>query len=139
MMSSAITPICKTSAALNTDGTVFAWGWDAFGKLDTHAGLSNAVAIGAGTVAVIWGLRRMAPQVPGMLVAVSIAAAAVAALGLPVETIGSVFGGLAPGLPAPRQCPVNHFEKSCQITLYLDSSGDIHLAKMEFRVCNQMH
>jgi SulP family sulfate permease len=61
-----------------------------------------AVGIGAGTVAVIWGLRRMAPQVPGMLVAVSIAAAAVAALGLPVETIGSVFGGLAPGLPAPQ-------------------------------------
>jgi sulfate permease, SulP family len=37
-----------------------------------------------------------------MLVAVVAAALAVAALGLPVETIGSVFGGLAPGLPAPR-------------------------------------
>jgi sulfate permease, SulP family len=61
-----------------------------------------AVAVGAATVAVIWGLRRIAPQVPGMLVAVAGAALAVAALGLPVETIGSVFGGLAPGLPAPR-------------------------------------
>jgi sulfate permease, SulP family len=61
-----------------------------------------AVAIGAGTVAVIWGLRRAAPKVPGMLVAVAASAALVAALGLPVETIGSVFGGLAPGLPAPR-------------------------------------
>jgi SulP family sulfate permease len=61
-----------------------------------------AVAIGAGTVALIWGLRRVAPQVPGMLVAVALAAVLVAALGLPVETIGSVFGGLAPGLPAPR-------------------------------------
>jgi SulP family sulfate permease len=61
-----------------------------------------AVAIGAGTVAVIWGLRRAAPKVPGMLVAVALAAALVAALGLPVETIGSVFGGLAPGLPAPQ-------------------------------------
>ena len=61
-----------------------------------------AVAIGAGTVAVIWGLRRVAPQVPGMLVAVALAAVLVAASGLPVETIGSVFGGLAPGLPAPQ-------------------------------------
>jgi sulfate permease, SulP family len=61
-----------------------------------------AVAVGIATVAVIWGLRRMAPSVPGMLVAVAGAALAVAALGLPVETIGSVFGGLAPGLPAPR-------------------------------------
>jgi sulfate permease, SulP family len=60
-----------------------------------------AVTIGVGTVAVIWGLRRLAPAVPGMLVAVATAAVAVAALGLPVETIGSVFGGLAPGLPAP--------------------------------------
>lgn len=61
-----------------------------------------AVGVGAGTVAVIWALRRLAPTVPGMLAAVGLAAAAVAWLGLPVETIGSVFGGLAPGLPAPR-------------------------------------
>jgi SulP family sulfate permease len=60
-----------------------------------------AVAVGTATVALIWGLRRLAPAVPGMLVAVAASAAAVAALGLPVETIGSVFGGLAPGLPAP--------------------------------------
>lgn len=61
-----------------------------------------ALSIGAGTVAVILGLRRLAPRLPGMLVAVALASALVAAAGLPVETIGSVFGGLAPGLPAPR-------------------------------------
>jgi SulP family sulfate permease len=61
-----------------------------------------AVAIGVGTVVVISVLRRAAPKVPGMLVAVAAAALAVALLGLPVETIGSVFGGLAPGLPAPQ-------------------------------------
>ena len=60
-----------------------------------------AVAIGIGTVATIRGLRRLSPAIPGMLVAVVAAAALVAAFGLPVETIGSVFGGLAPGLPAP--------------------------------------
>jgi sulfate permease, SulP family len=60
-----------------------------------------ALAIGLGTVATIRGLRQLAPALPGMLVAVVAAAAMVAAFGLPVETIGSVFGGLAPGLPAP--------------------------------------
>lgn len=36
------------SVALRNDGTVFAWGWDAFGKLDVPAGLSNVVALSAG-------------------------------------------------------------------------------------------
>jgi sulfate permease, SulP family len=60
-----------------------------------------AVAIGLGAFAVIRGLRRFAPAVPGMLVAVVAAAGLVAVFDLPVETIGSVFGGIAPGLPAP--------------------------------------
>lgn len=60
-----------------------------------------AVSVGMGTLALIWTLRRLAPAVPGMLVAVAMAASAVAWLGLPVETIGSVFGSLSAGLPAP--------------------------------------
>ncbi len=60
-----------------------------------------AVLVGIGTVVIIRVLRRVAPAVPGMLVAVAAAALVVAAFGLPVETIGSVFGGLAPGLPMP--------------------------------------
>jgi SulP family sulfate permease len=59
-----------------------------------------AVALGAGTMAVIWLARRAAPRLPGMLIAITLASA-VAALGLPVETVGSRFGALPAGLPAP--------------------------------------
>jgi len=60
-----------------------------------------AVALGGGTVASIHLLRRIAPRLPGMLIAVAGAAVLTATLGLPVATIGSVFGGLSSGLPAP--------------------------------------
>lgn len=60
-----------------------------------------ALALGAGTVGAIHALRRVAPRLPGMLIAVAGAAVLTAALGLPVATIGSVYGGLSPGLPAP--------------------------------------
>lgn len=60
-----------------------------------------SVLVGIGTIAIILLLRRFRPGFPGMLAAVAIAAALTALLGLPVETIGSVYGGLAPGLPAP--------------------------------------
>ncbi len=60
-----------------------------------------AVALAAGTVVVIQGLKRVRPGWPGMLIAVSGAAALTAALDLPVETIGSRFGQLPRVLPAP--------------------------------------
>ena len=60
-----------------------------------------AVALSAGTVAVIVALKRARPQWPGLLIAVTLAAVLTAALGLPVETIGSRFGGIPSGLPAP--------------------------------------
>ena len=47
------------------------------------------------------GLRRWRPHWPGMLIAVGLAAAATALLGLPVETIGTKFGGIPSSLPAP--------------------------------------
>ncbi|CAG0937838.1 C4-dicarboxylic acid transporter DauA [Gammaproteobacteria bacterium] len=60
-----------------------------------------AVALSAGALALILVLRRHAPRAPGFLLAI-IAAALVAALGgLPVETIGSRFGGISGSLPAP--------------------------------------
>jgi sulfate permease, SulP family len=46
-------------------------------------------------------LRQHAPRVPSLLVAVTVAAVLVAVLGLPLETIGSRFGGIPHGLPAP--------------------------------------
>ncbi|MBX7200959.1 MAG: sodium-independent anion transporter, partial [Rhodospirillaceae bacterium] len=61
-----------------------------------------ALAIGTATAAAIFILRRWRPTWPGMLIAVVLASAAAAALHLPVETIGTRFGQLPHGLPAPR-------------------------------------
>ena len=61
-----------------------------------------ALAIGAGVAALIFTLRRWKPSWPGMLIAVA-AASVLAWLGhLDVATIGSRFGGIPHGLPAPR-------------------------------------
>jgi len=61
-----------------------------------------ALALGSGSVVVIFGLRRYRPAWPGMLIAVVAASLAAALLRLPVETIGSRFGGLPHGLLLPR-------------------------------------
>ncbi len=60
-----------------------------------------AVAISVAVIAVIVLTRRYTPKVPGMLVAVAGAALAVALFGLPVETIGTKFGGIPRSLPVP--------------------------------------
>lgn len=49
----------------------------------------------------IMGLRRFAPKVPGFLVVTVAAAVAVTLLALPVETIGTRFGGVSSTLPPP--------------------------------------
>ncbi len=61
----------------------------------------SALAVSAGTIAVIVGIKRWKPQAPNMLIAVALAAAAVVALDLPVETIHSRFGALPRTPPAP--------------------------------------
>lgn len=61
-----------------------------------------ALALGAAVAAFILGLRRWRPGWPGMLFAVVAATLAAWGLGLPVETIGSRFGGIPAGLPAPH-------------------------------------
>ena len=61
-----------------------------------------AVAIGVGSAALIFLLRRLAPNWPGMLIAVVLASMAAWLFHLPVETIGSHFGQLPDGLPSPR-------------------------------------
>ncbi len=60
-----------------------------------------AVAVALGAVALILALRRYAPKAPGFLIAVLCAGVAVTTLGLPVDTIGSRFGGVPSTLPAP--------------------------------------
>lgn len=61
-----------------------------------------AVGVSLGTVAAILALRKLRPHWPGLLIAVGLAALATAALGLPVQTIGTKFGGIPSTLPLPR-------------------------------------
>jgi SulP family sulfate permease len=60
-----------------------------------------AVGVAALTVGTIMALKRLKPSWPGMLIAVAAAALAAYALGLPVETIGTRFGGIPRSLPLP--------------------------------------
>ncbi|CCD94022.1 putative sulfate transporter with a STAS domain (C-terminal) [Bradyrhizobium sp. ORS 375] len=61
----------------------------------------SAVALAALSIAIIVGLKRLRPTWPGILIAVVVAAAFTYALQLPVETIGTKFGGIPRELPAP--------------------------------------
>jgi SulP family sulfate permease len=61
-----------------------------------------ALAVGVGSAALIFLLRRLLPNWPGMLIAVVLASLAAWLFHLPVETIGSHFGQLPDGLPGPR-------------------------------------
>ncbi|SEO41462.1 sulfate permease, SulP family [Paracoccus alcaliphilus] len=60
-----------------------------------------AMLVSGATIGIILGLRRWRPHWPGMLIAVGVAAVATAALGLPVQTIGTKFGGIPSTLLAP--------------------------------------
>jgi SulP family sulfate permease len=66
-------------------------------------------AVGIGALVIIIGLRRVNPRLPGFLIAVVAAAALVALLKLPVETIGSRFPNMPTGLPVPA-LPVMSFQ-----------------------------
>ena len=72
------------------------------GVRDFVAGLdetnATALAIGVGSLALILGLRRVAPKVPGVFLAVVGATAVVAALGLADQV--PVVGAVPEGLPA---------------------------------------
>jgi sulfate permease, SulP family len=63
---------------------------------------SAAAMLGVVALAAIVVLRRTVPAIPGAIVALVAGTAAVLALGLPVETIGSRFGGIPGGFPAPH-------------------------------------
>ncbi len=58
--------------------------------------------VGAGTLAIILVLRKLAPKLPGYLIAIIVASLAVALLKLSVETVGGRFSGMPIGLPAPN-------------------------------------
>src|SRR5262245_13334316 len=64
-------------------------------------GSTNVIAVVLATtsLALVLFIPRWLPKVPGSIVALVVGTLAVAALGLPVETIGSRFGGIPQGLP----------------------------------------
>src|ERR1700733_10430079 len=66
-----------------------------------HTANFSAVAVPGVSIAIIVGLRRWRPHWPGILLAVVVAAFATFALSLPVETIGTRFGGIPRNLPLP--------------------------------------
>jgi len=74
--------------------------WQAyFGAMSTVS--VATVAVGGGSLAIIITLRRLAPKLPGFLIAVVVSAVAVTVLKLPVDTIGSRFPDIPAGLPMP--------------------------------------
>ena len=87
-----------------TMGTVpgpFASKWVAYAaNLPTASPPAIAVALGSLAILLVW--PRISRRVPGPIVAILAASVVVAALGLPVETIGSRFGELRAAIPAPR-------------------------------------
>lgn len=64
-------------------------------------------ALGVGAIIVILIFSRYFKKVPGYIVALFVGTAAVAIFKLPVETIGTRFGGLPSGLP-PMRIPQFH-------------------------------
>lgn len=61
----------------------------------------SAVAVALVSIAMIAALRIWRPSWPGILIAVVFAAVVCAVFALPVETIGSRFGGIQRELPSP--------------------------------------
>ena len=79
---------------------------------DGVSGLS--LATGLLTMVLIVWFRRIAPRLPGLIVAVAATSAIVALAGLPVDTIQSRFGDLPRGLPVPA-LPAIGFDKVAEL------------------------
>jgi len=73
-------------------------------ELAAHAGAwsPQATALSIATLATVIVVMRLSKRVPGSIVALCLGTLAVPLLHLSVETIGSRFGGIPRGLPAPH-------------------------------------
>jgi sulfate permease, SulP family len=65
------------------------------------------LALDVGSVAMIVVMRRYRPNWPGMLIAVATCEILAAIFRLSVDTIGSRFGDVPQGLPAPQLAPLS--------------------------------
>ncbi len=61
-----------------------------------------AILLAMATIGIIVAVRRHRPRWPSFIIAVAAAAVAAIAFGLPVETIGTRFGGIPQSLPMPH-------------------------------------
>jgi SulP family sulfate permease len=71
--------------------------WDIRGTFNVHA-----LLVGGVTLAIISAMRLWRPSWPGLLFAVVGASGLAWLLGLPVDTVGTRFGGIPSALPAPH-------------------------------------
>ena len=67
----------------------------------------SALAVAILTIGIIVAVRRWHPHWPAFIIAVAAAALVTWLLSLPVETIGTRFGGLPRSLPAPHLPPLS--------------------------------
>ena len=75
--------------------------WGAYGRaIFTLNGAT--VFLGVATLALIIGIRRLAPRAPAQLIAIVVATAIATLLHLPVETVGKRFPSMPSGLPLPH-------------------------------------
>lgn len=65
------------------------------------------VALASATIMIIFGVRRFAPRIPSLLVAVGVATLATSLLNLDTPTIASTFGAVPSRLPMPSLPPVS--------------------------------
>jgi sulfate permease, SulP family len=68
--------------------------WDAIGTTEWQTALLGALSLAAIVV-----VPKIAPRIPGSIVALVAGTAAVAAFALPLDTIGTKFGGIPAGWP----------------------------------------
>lgn len=72
-----------------------------------HTANASALLIGFSAIALIVLLRRLAPRVPGLIVAVALVSGLALLWNMPVDTIVSRYGALPSGLPTPSLPPVS--------------------------------
>jgi SulP family sulfate permease len=75
--------------------------WGAYGRAIATVSWATFL-LGAATLALIIGIRRLEPRAPAQLIAIVAATAAAALLHLPVETVGERFPAMPSGLPLPH-------------------------------------
>jgi SulP family sulfate permease len=79
--------------------------WKAYAaNLPTASPAAIGVALGSLALLIVW--PKISRRIPGPIVAILVASVAVAALGLPVETIGTRFGEIHAAIPAPSLPPL---------------------------------